>query len=150
MERATEKQPVITRSYFWGSSEKRLKCKGHRLGTRTKMLQYSKEFPIYWFLVAVLLFCRWGKKFAVHCQLKTEIHCSSSSFPRCRGTLPSSRASSRPPVPTGAMLYHTNLSVGQPFKWADQSKQRGKKKPRWWIRKGSQKTNVLLVEERKY
>lgn len=46
MEHVTENQPVITRSFFWGFSEKRHKYKANQLGTRIKMLQYSKKFPV--------------------------------------------------------------------------------------------------------
>lgn len=46
MQHVTENQPVITRSFFWGFSEKRQKYKANQLGTRIKMLQHSKEFIV--------------------------------------------------------------------------------------------------------
>lgn len=53
MEHVAENQPVTTRSFFWGFSEKRQKYKANQLGIRIKMLQYSKKIPVKRFLVAV-------------------------------------------------------------------------------------------------
>lgn len=46
MKCVTENQPVITMSFFWGFSEKRQKYKANQLGTRIKMVQHSKKFPV--------------------------------------------------------------------------------------------------------